>query len=120
MDEMDKHEVVKRYATLKKRKAVLEDEMNRLRDQIIGYCEQRQVTEFVTGLYRVKLMHQERKEYDDRKLYEALSDPGMWRQISKADSGKIASMLKLNVITAQVLSDTYTSKRIALLQVEKQ
>ncbi|AJY76177.1 hypothetical protein [Paenibacillus beijingensis] len=120
MESLDAHEWVKRYTSLKKRKTELENEMNQLRSQIIEYCEQRHLTEFETGHFRVKLIYQERKEYDDQKLYEALPDPDVWRYISKADPGKISSLLKLNVLSEDQLSNTFKLKRISLLQVDKQ
>lgn len=32
---------------------------------------------------RVKLITQNRKEYDDGKLYDTLSDPEVWRMLTK-------------------------------------
>ncbi|MNI09994.1 hypothetical protein D3C73_630840 [compost metagenome] len=54
------------------------------------------VSEIELGGYRVKTVFQERKEYDDIKLYEALPDPEVWRMLSKADSSKVASLIKLS------------------------
>ncbi|GJM69622.1 hypothetical protein HMSSN036_18380 [Paenibacillus macerans] len=39
--------------------------------------------------------------------------------ISKADAQKVAGLIKLNVIPEERLKDTYATKRITLLQVEK-
>lgn len=119
MDESERHEMIKKYARLKKRKTDIDNEINQIRKQIVDYCEKEQLTEFESGRYRVKLIHQERKEYDDQKLYDALPDPSVWRMISKADTTKISSMIKLNVLNKEVLNDTYKAKRISLLQVEK-
>lgn len=120
MDESERHEMIKKYARLKKRKTDIDNEINQIRKQIVDYCEKEQLTEFESGRYRVKLIHQERKEYDDQKLYDALPDPSVWRMISKADTTKISSMIKLNVLNKEVLNDTYKAKRVSVLQVEKQ
>ncbi|MOA49133.1 hypothetical protein D3C78_1719820 [compost metagenome] len=77
------------------------------------------VSEIELGGYRVKTVFQERKEYDDIKLYEALPDPEVWRMLSKADSSKVASLIKLNVISEDKIIDTYFVKKVTLLQVDK-
>ncbi len=119
MDELDRRQIFKRYATLKKRRAELEQEMNELRDRILAYCEEQQVSELESGSYRVKLTVQDRKEYDDQKVYAALPDPEIWRLISRADAAKIASTIKLGVLSAETLRDTFVSKRITLLHIDK-
>ncbi len=119
MDELDRRQMIKRYAVLKKRRSELDQEMNELRDQIIAHCEELQVNELESGSYRVKLTLQERKEYDDMKVYAALPDPEIWRLISRADAAKIASTIKLGVLSAESLRDTFSSKRITLLHIDK-
>jgi len=119
MDELEKRQVIKRYAALKKRRAELESEMNELRERIIAYCEEHGLSELDSGSYKVKLVLQDRKEYDDSKVFEALPDPAVWRLISRADAAKIASMVKLNVLSADTLQGTFTAKRVTLLQVDK-
>jgi hypothetical protein len=119
MDELDRRQMIKRYAVLKKRRAELDQEMSQLRDQIIAYCEEQQVNELDAGAYRVKLIIQDRKEYDDHKVYAALPDPEIWRLISRADTAKIASTIKLGVLSEESLQGTFTAKRITLLQIDK-
>jgi hypothetical protein len=110
---------VKRYYQLKQNQKELEREMAELRSEIIGHCIEQGVSELEAGTYRVKLVLQERKEYDDAKLYEALPDPDVWRLLSKPDTSKIASLIHLNVISEEKLKDTYSVKNVTLLQVEK-
>lgn len=119
MDETALHERVKRFSQLKKRKTAIDKEMSEIRSELIQYCEERNATEWTSGRYRIKLIYQERKEYDDQKLYEALPDPDLWRMISKADTAKIAGMQKMNMLNDDILADTFTLKRISLLQVDK-
>jgi len=119
MDELEKRQTIKRYAALKKRRTELDQEMNELRDLIIAYCEEHRLSELESGSYRVKLILQDRKEYDDNKVFDALPDPAVWRLISRADPAKIAGLIKMNVLTAETLRDTFTAKRITLLQVDK-
>jgi hypothetical protein len=119
MDELDRKQMIKRYAVLKKRRAELDQEMNELRSQIVAYCEEQQVSELDSGNYRVKLIIQDRKEYDDQKVYAALPDPEIWRLISRADASKIASSIKLGALSAESLQGTFTTKRITLLQIDK-
>lgn len=110
---------VKRYFQLKQKQKEIELELSELRGEIIKHCEEQNVFEFETGSYKVKLVLQERKEYDDNKLFEAMPDLEVWRLISKADSSKITSLIKLNVISEETIKDTYSVKNVTLLQVDK-
>ncbi|MDR0267576.1 hypothetical protein [Paenibacillus sp.] len=114
---MDK--IVKRYYQLKQQQKETEQELKELRDQIITFCGEKETSEFAAGPYRVKLISQSRKEYDDVKLYEALPDLELWRMLSKSDPGKIAGLVKLGVIKEERIQDSYALKQVTLLQVEK-
>ncbi|MFS0724217.1 hypothetical protein [Paenibacillus sp. 1P07SE] len=114
---MDKK--VSRYYQLKQKVKVLEQEAAELRSEIMAHCAEQGLTELEVGGYRVKIVLQERKEYDDTRLYEALPDPQVWRMLSKTDPSKVASLVKLNVLKEDGLQDTYTVKQVSLLQVEK-
>jgi hypothetical protein len=114
---MDKK--VKRYYQLKQKHKEIENELSELRTGITAYCAEQGISELEFKNYKVKIVLQERKEYDDNKLYEALPDPGVWRMLSKPDSSKITSLLKLNVISEEKIKDTYSVKTITLLQVDK-
>lgn len=110
---------VKRYFELKQKQKEIEQELGELRREIMDYGSELGLNEWEAGRYRVKITHQERKEYDDQRLYQALPDPDVWRMLSKADSAKIASMIKLNVISEGAIKETFSVKNVALLQVEK-
>ncbi|MCJ8012484.1 hypothetical protein MUG84_12150 [Paenibacillus sp. KQZ6P-2] len=114
---MDK--IVKRYYQLKQQQKETEQELKELRDQIITFCEEQGTSEFAAGPYRVKLVSQSRKEYDDTKLYEALPDLELWRMLSKSDPAKIAGLVKLGVIKEGRIQDTFALKEITLLQVDR-
>ncbi|OAB46003.1 hypothetical protein [Paenibacillus glacialis] len=110
---------VKRYFQLKKKHKEIEQELGDLRNEILSHCSEEDLTELQTGHYHVKIVSQDRKEYDDNKLYDALPDPSVWKMISKADPTKIASLIKLNVISEETVRDTITIKKISLLQVNR-
>ncbi|BBI35854.1 hypothetical protein [Cohnella abietis] len=114
---MDKK--VKRYYQLKQKQKEIEQELAELRSEILDHCTGQGVSQLEVGGYKVKIVLQERKEYDDNKLYEALPDPEVWRMLSKSDSSKITSLIKLNVITEDKIKDTFAVKNISLLQVDK-
>ncbi|WP_372661273.1 hypothetical protein [Cohnella sp.] len=114
---MDKK--VKRYYQLKQKQKEIDQELSELRSEIMNHCAEQGASDLVVGSYKVKIVLQERKEYDDNKLYEALPDPGVWRMLSKSDSSKITSLIKLNVITEEKIKDTFSVKNITLLQVDK-
>lgn len=111
---------VQHYYKLKAKHKEIEKELAELRQEILAYCAERGDTDTVIGSYRVKLVTQNRKEYDDEKLYNTLADPQVWRLLSRADPAKVASLAKLKVIAEEKLTDTYTVKEVTLLQVEKQ
>ncbi len=110
---------VKRYYLLKQKHKEIEKELTELRADILSHCSEKGVSELEIGSFKLKVVLQDRKEYDENKLYEALPDPGMWRLLSKSDNSKISSLLKLNVISEEQIKDTFTVKQIALLQVDK-
>ncbi|ASS66958.1 MULTISPECIES: hypothetical protein [unclassified Paenibacillus] len=114
---MDK--MAQRFYQLKQKQKEIEQELSELRSEIIRHCRELEASELEAGSYRIKLVSQERKEYDDKKLQEALPDPELWRLLSKADSAKIASLVKLNVVTEESLKDTYSVKKVTLLQVDR-
>ncbi|MCR8644581.1 hypothetical protein NV379_18160 [Paenibacillus sp. N1-5-1-14] len=114
---MDKK--VGRYYQLKLKQKEIESELSELRSEIMSHCNEQGVSDLEIGRYKVRIVQQERKEYDDTKLYEALPDPGVWRMLSKADASKIAGLIKLNVITDEKVKEAYSIKQVSLLQVDK-
>jgi hypothetical protein len=108
-----------RYYELKQRQREIEKELNELRGEITKYCAGQGLKVWDAGSHLVKIVLQDRKEYDDNKLFNALPDPSIWKMLSKADPTKIASLIKLNVLNEERLRQTYTTKTITLLQVEK-
>ncbi|MBW4080907.1 hypothetical protein [Paenibacillus sp. S150] len=110
---------VQQYYKLKIKQKELEKELGELRQDILAYCAEKGETDSEIGSYKVKLVTQNRKEYDDDKLYQTLSDPEVWRLLSKADPAKIAGLTKLNIIQEDNISHTYKVKKVTLLQVEK-
>lgn len=110
---------VQQYYRLKQKQKEIEKELAELRQDILSYCSEQGATEAEIGSYKVKLVTQNRKEYDDLKLYETLSDPEVWRMLSKSDPAKVASLTKLNVISEDKIMHTYSLKTVTLLQVDK-
>ncbi|WP_379138420.1 hypothetical protein [Paenibacillus sp. sgz500958] len=110
---------VQQYYRLKQKQKEIENELSELRQEILNYCQELGSSDTEIGSYKVKLVTQNRKEYDDQKLYNTLSDPEVWRMVSKSDPAKVASLLKLNVINDEGIKDTYTLKTVTLLQVDK-
>ncbi|WP_178382835.1 hypothetical protein [Paenibacillus sp. P46E] len=110
---------VQQYYKLKAKQKELEKELGEIRQDILAFCAEQGVVDCEIGGYRVKLVTQNRKEYDDDKLYQTLSDPEVWRLLSKADPAKIASLVKLNIIGEEKITHTYAVKTVTLLQVDK-
>lgn len=114
---MDK--IVKQYYQLKQQQKEIEQQLSELRGEIINHCNEQDASTLEIGNYKVKLVQQERKEFDDQKLYEALPDPEVWRMLSKADPSKVTSLIKLKVISEESIRNTFSLKNITLLQVDK-
>lgn len=110
---------IKRYYLQKQKIKEIEQELAELRSEILAYCTEQGASELEAGSHKVKVVTQERKEYDDQKLFEALPDESVWRMLSRADPAKVAGLIKLNVITEASIKDTYSVKTVKLLQVDK-
>lgn len=112
-------QVAQRYFELKALQKEMEEELSVIRQQLIDYCANEGVSVCEVGDYRVKIVAQERREYDDQKVYEALPDPAVWRLLSKTDASKVAALTKLGVVSEASLLNTYTPKKISSLFVER-
>lgn len=113
-------EQVEQYHSLKQQQKEIEQTLQQLRSNIIHWCEQQETDECDIAGYRVKLVQQQRKEYDDNKMFEALPDPALWRMLSKVDGAKVTSLIKLNVISDEQIQSAYATKKTTLLHVTKQ
>lgn len=110
-------EKLARFYELKQLKKEIDDELDELRQQLLEQIHEPLKQDY--GDYQLRVTYQEKREYDDSKLYNALPDPSIWRLVSKVDPAKITSLLKLNIIGEQVLHDTYEVKKIPYIQVQK-
>ncbi|USG66827.1 hypothetical protein NDK47_05880 [Brevibacillus ruminantium] len=110
-------EMAARYYQLKEEQKRIEEELQSIRQELLDhYTEPGSVS---LGEYKLVVGVQERREYFDDRLYNALPDTSLWRLVSKADVGKISSLLKLNVIHEGILEGTYEIKRVPVLKVQK-
>ncbi|MDH4618527.1 hypothetical protein [Brevibacillus sp. AY1] len=106
-----------RYYELKETQKLIEEELNLLRNELLeAYAEAGKAE---AGEYQLTINHQERREYNDDKVFNALPDASLWRLMSRADTGKIASLLKLNVVQEQWLTGTYELRKVPVLRVQK-
>lgn len=110
---------IQRYYELKQQHKEAELELAQIREELVAYCVAAEVNELEADGYRLKLIQQDRKDYDEAKLYQALPDPEVWRLLSKPDASKINSLIKLNIITEETLKGTYAIKPVPVLQVNK-
>lgn len=111
-------EIIARYYELKQAQKEIEEEVDRLRKELLtSYSE---ATTADIGDYKLKISYQERREYDDQALFNALPDASIWRLLSKADGGKITSLVKLNVINEDILTGTYKIKKVPYIQISKE
>jgi len=106
-----------RFFELKQMQKEIEEELEVIRKAILQQYSEPVSLEI--GDYRLKVTSQARREYDDNVLYNSLPDSSLWRLLSKTDTAKVASLLKLNVISEKILEGTYTIKYIPYVQVQK-
>lgn len=106
-----------RYYELKETQKQIEEELNLLRNELLEtYAEAGRAE---AGEYQLSISYQERRDYNDDKVFNALPDPALWRLMSKSDTGKIASLLKLNVVQEKWLTGTYELRKVPVLRVQK-
>src|ERR1700730_3749782 len=104
-----------RFCELKMQQKKLEEEMEALRQEIIGaYPADVQIQ---LQDYTLKLVYQEKKQYNDQLLFEAVPDPELWKALFKADSAKISALVKTNIISEKLLEGTYRVIRTPFLYV---
>ncbi|RNB86562.1 hypothetical protein EDM59_10280 [Brevibacillus nitrificans] len=112
---MEEH--LARYYELKEMQKQVEEELGNLRSKLMESCKNTDSLE--EGAYKLTISYQDRRDYSDERLFHSLPDPSLWRLMSRADSGKINSLLKLGVIHEGVLSGTYELKKVPVLRVQK-
>ncbi|QQE75294.1 hypothetical protein KDJ56_04715 [Brevibacillus composti] len=110
-------EKLARYYQLKEEQKKIEEELQALRQDLLE--QYAQAGPIRAGAYQMVVNYQERREYDDNRLYNALPDASLWRLVSRADVGKINSLLKLNVIHEGILEGTYERKQVPVIKVQK-
>lgn len=110
-------ELFARYHELKQLEKQIGTELETVRKQILELYPGPYTVE--SGAYTCTITIQERREYDDNLVYNALPDSSLWRLMSKADTSKINSLLKLSVINEAVLNGTYSLKQIPYIRVQK-
>ncbi|WP_126428440.1 hypothetical protein [Brevibacillus marinus] len=110
-------ELVARMYQLRELQKQVEAELEQLRRDLLARYPAAGKVEL--GDYRLTVTYQERRDYDDERLYQALPDPQLWRMLSSADAGKISSMLKTHLIDESILSGTYAVRRIPVLRITK-
>lgn len=111
-------EKIARYYELKLIQKQVEEELERLRSEVLANFAIPTSEEI--GSFKLTIRHQERREYDDHLLYQSLQDKEVWRLLSKADPAKISGLLKLNILSEEQLSGTYKIKQVPYIQVQKQ
>lgn len=104
-----------RFCELKMQHKKLEEEMEALRQEIIGAYSAD--VQFQLQDYTLKLVYQEKKQYNDQLLFEAVPDPELWKALFKADSAKISALVKTNIISEKLLEGTYRVTRTPFLYV---
>lgn len=109
---------VQTYFELKQQQKILSSSCLYYEMRLSRIAEQG-VYETQVGGYTVKTVLQNRKEYDDQKLYASLPDPDIWRLLSKVDSHKLKSLIKLNILSEEQINPACTVKQVTLLQVDK-
>ncbi|MFC5471396.1 hypothetical protein ACFPPD_22155 [Cohnella suwonensis] len=107
-----------RFCELKAQHKKIEDELESLRKEIIAaYSADAQ---FELEGCTLKLVYQDKRQYDDVRLFEAVPDPELWKALFKADSVKIGALLKANLLSEKALEGTYRVVRTPYLYVHSQ
>ncbi|GIO43055.1 hypothetical protein [Paenibacillus apis] len=111
--------IAERYFEIKVLQKELDQELSELRQQILDSCKEQDSNRLELENYEIKLIVQQRREYDENRLYETLPDLELWRMLSKPDNSKISSLIKLKIISEEKIKDTYAVKNVTVVQVDK-
>ncbi|WP_316244862.1 hypothetical protein [Paenibacillus antibioticophila] len=111
--------IAERYFEIKVLQKELDQELSELRQQILESCKEQDSNRLELENYEIKLIVQQRREYDENRLYETLPDLELWRMLSKPDNSKISSLIKLKIISEEKIKDTYAVKNVTVVQVDK-
>ncbi|MBU5671150.1 hypothetical protein KQJ23_04815 [Paenibacillus sp. MSJ-6] len=111
--------IAERYFEIKVLQKELDQELSGLRQQILDSCKEQDSNRLELENYEIKLIVQQRREYDENRLYETLPDLELWRMLSKPDNSKISSLIKLKIISEEKIKDTYAVKNVTVVQVDK-
>lgn len=111
--------IAERYFEIKVLQKELDQELSGLRQQILDSCREQDSNRLELENYEIKLIVQQRREYDENRLYETLPDLELWRMLSKPDNSKISSLIKLKIISEEKIKDTYAVKNVTVVQVDK-
>jgi hypothetical protein len=96
----------------------IDDELEELRNDIITMYQDSEDIEIQD--YTLKIVYQDKKNYNESLIFDSLPDPELWKHVSKVDSSKIAALIKANMISEDMLKGTYTVTRVPYLYVHKQ
>lgn len=111
--------IAERYFEIKVLQKELDQELSELRQQILDSFKEQDSNRLELENYEIKLIVQQRREYDENRLYETLPDLELWRMLSKPDNSKISSLIKLKIISEEKIKDTYAVKNVTVVQVDK-
>jgi hypothetical protein len=96
----------------------IDDELEELRNDIITMYQDSEELEIQD--YTLKIVYQDKKNYNESLIFDSLPDPQLWKNVSKVDSSKIAALINANMISEDMLKGTYTVTRVPYLYVHKQ
>lgn len=110
-------QLLARYYELKQAEKQLQEEIESLRKEILALHPEPGKVE--AGDYLLQVTVQEKREYDDQKLYQSLPDHDFWRLVSRADNTKINAMLKAQILREEWLNNTYETRQTLAIRVQK-
>lgn len=113
---MDYNKLI-RYCDLKLQQKEIEDEMEELRKEIIAMYQDS--ADIKINDYTLKIVYQDRKNYNNQLVFDALPDPELWKNVSKVDGAKLTALIKAEIITEDMLEGTYTVSKVPYLYVHK-
>ncbi|KIL40943.1 hypothetical protein SD70_09880 [Gordoniibacillus kamchatkensis] len=113
---MDYNKLV-RYCDLKLRHKEIEEELEELRKEIVAMYQDS--SDIKINDYTLKIVYQDKKSYDNQKVFDSLPDPELWKNVSKVDGAKITALIKAEILSEAMLEGTYTVSKVPYLYVHK-
>ena len=99
---IDIAEVIERYAAIQDAQKTIEKEFNELKELIIQYCQVEGINRVFGPQHSITYKQVGRTGYDEEKVKSILEPAGLWSEVLKFDTTKLAAILESADVPAEI------------------